>query len=83
MSHLIVEVVRLLPIEGILTLITAENWIINDKVYYPNDSFFRAYHLKFLTCGEPPNNEKWDSFDLYKILVRLSLFKLWLSYHFT
>lgn len=68
MSHLIVEVINLLPVEEKSILVIPENWIVDESVFYPDDSYSQAYKDQLLEGGHSPDTKKWESFEIYKIL---------------
>lgn len=68
MSHLIVEIPKILPEKGNWIFVAAENWIENDFLYLPDKSYSVVYKTQLLKVGMPPDVKKWDSHPCYKIL---------------
>lgn len=66
MSHLIVEVTKILPIKNTV-LIVANNWIVDGILYYPNETFSAAYKKDFVAARTPPDVEKWESYEYFQI----------------
>ncbi|XP_045034721.1 uncharacterized protein LOC116935087 isoform X2 [Daphnia magna] len=74
MSHLIVEIPKILPEKGNWIFVAAENWIENDFLYLPDKSYSVAYKTQLLKGGMPPDVKKWDSHPCYKILGTFSTY---------
>jgi hypothetical protein len=70
MSHYIVEIPKDTPLEGCWIEIVAENWVKEDILYLPDDSYSAAYKLNMLIGGEEPNVESWEAYQCFKIIHR-------------
>lgn len=68
MSHLIVEIPKGLPSKGNWIYVVAENWIEDDVLYLPDETYSAAYKNSILKCGAPPDVEKWDRHDIFKVV---------------
>jgi hypothetical protein len=68
MSHLIVGVPKILPLIGKWLYVVVENWIQEDILYLPNDSYSAAYKIQILKCGVPRDEETWQRYEDFQII---------------
>ncbi len=68
MSHLIVEVPKILPLKGNWLYVVAENWIKEDILYLPNDNYSSAHKIQIVKCGVQPDEETWQRFEDFEII---------------
>lgn len=55
MSHLIVEIPKSSPQEGFWIDIVVENWVLQDILYLPDNSYSAAYKHNLLVGGGHPD----------------------------
>lgn len=68
MSHLIVIIPKTLPDEGKWLFVIAENWIENDILFLPDNSYSAAHKIHLLKGGTHPDVVNWDRRHTFKII---------------
>ena len=73
MSHFIEEIPKTLPDKGIWLFVIAENWIKDEILYLPDESYSTAYKMNLLKGGTYPNIENRDSNPTFKIVGKFCI----------
>ncbi|XP_045027431.1 uncharacterized protein LOC123466478 isoform X2 [Daphnia magna] len=68
MSHYLVEVPKEPPLKGCWILIAAKNWIYEDVLYTPDNSYSHAYKLSLLKDGKDPDIITWERSHSFKVI---------------
>jgi hypothetical protein len=72
MSHLIVEIPKEMPLEGFWVFIAAENWIKDDILSIPDNSYSHAYKQSLLVKSAEPQ-DTWEKYPCFKIIKRFGM----------
>ena len=68
MSHCIIEVPKEPPLEGCWVFFVAKNWIYEDVLYTPDNSYSPAYKLSLLVNGKNPDIVAWERTHSFKVI---------------
>ncbi|XP_032782650.2 uncharacterized protein LOC116920646 [Daphnia magna] len=75
MSHLVVEIPKEAPLKGCWVEIVAENWVKEDILYIPDNSYSSAYKRNMLIGGAEPVVESWESYPCFKVIHRFDTYE--------